>query len=116
MLTSSKTEKKNTIFNLRHVYTSCQGPGVIPDAFCILFGVAVVLTPGLNLVNAMVRAQMIQGVLLPVILIFMLKLINREDVMGKHTNGPIYNVFVWAIAVFLIVMTLASTMGAMFGL
>ena len=82
---------------------------------CILFGVATVLIPGLNLINVMVRAQMIQGILLPVILIFMLKLINRKDVMGDYTNGPIYNIFVWGIALFLIAMTLASTVGAILG-
>ncbi len=81
--------------------------------FAIIFGVAVVLVPGLNLVNAMVRAQMIQGILLPVILVFMLRLINRKDVMGDYTNSWLYNIFVWAIVAFLIVMTLASTVGAL---
>ena len=45
----------------------------------------------------------------------MLKLINRTDVMGDHTNGPLYNIFVWSIALFLIAMTLASTIGAILG-
>lgn len=81
----------------------------------IIIGAGTVLLPGLNLINAMVRAQMIQGILLPVILIFILKLINRKDVMGEYTNSRFYNVIVWAIAVFLIVMTLLSTVGWLLG-
>ena len=84
-------------------------------SFCILFGIVVVLMPRVNLVDAMVRAQMIQGVLLPVILIFMLKLINRKDVMGSHTNSPIYNIFIWAVVVLLIVMTVGTLVGVVLG-
>lgn len=83
--------------------------------FCILFGVAVVLVPGLGLIDTMIRAQAIQGILLPIILVFMLKLINRKDVMGQYTNGPVYNVAVWGIAIVLIVMTLATLIGALLG-
>ena len=41
----------------------------------------------------------------PVILIFMIKLINDPEIMGEHVNGPVYNVVVWATAVVLIIMT-----------
>lgn len=83
--------------------------------FSILLGVGVVLMPGLNLINAMVRAQVIQGILLPVILIFMLRLVNRKDVMGEYTNSPIYNIIVWAVVILLIVMTLATLIGTALG-
>lgn len=81
----------------------------------IAVGVGTVLLPGLNLVNAMVRAQMIQGILLPVILIFMLSLINRKDIMGEHTNSRVYNVIVWAAVILLIAMTLATLVGTLIG-
>jgi len=81
----------------------------------IVIGVAVVLMPGLNLVRAMVRAQVIQGVLLPVILIFILRLINREDVMGRYTNSRLYNVIVWAVTGLIIAMTLATLIGTLLG-
>jgi Mn2+/Fe2+ NRAMP family transporter len=45
----------------------------------------------------------------------MLKLINRKDVMGKYTNGPVYNVAVWAMAIVLIMMTLLWLVGMIFG-
>lgn len=83
--------------------------------FSILFGSAVVLLPNVRLINAMINAQAISGILLPVILVFMLKLINRKDVMGEHTNSRVYNVVVWAMAVVLIAMTLAWLFGLAIG-
>jgi len=63
----------------------------------------------------MINAQAINGILLPVILIFMLKLINRPEIMGKYTNSRIYNVVVWAMGIALIMMTVAWVVGLVFG-
>jgi len=84
--------------------------------FCIVFGAATVLFTGRHLVALMIRAQAVNGVLLPVILIFMLKLINRKDVMGKYTNSRVYNVVVWAMAVVLIAMTVGWLVGLALGM
>lgn len=81
---------------------------------CIAFGVMVVLFAG-RLVDVMINAQAVNGILLPVILIFMLKLINRKDVMGNYTNSRVYNIAVWAMAVVLIAMTLAWLAGMALG-
>ncbi len=83
--------------------------------FCIVFGVVVVLFAD-RLINVMINAQAVNGILLPVILIFMLKLINRKDVMGKYVNSRIYNVVVWAMAIALIVMTVGWLVGLALGL
>ncbi|MHB9036174.1 MAG: Nramp family divalent metal transporter [Armatimonadota bacterium] len=84
--------------------------------FSIIFGVAVVLLPNRGLIQIMINAQAISGILLPVILVFMLKLINRKDVMGSHTNSRVYNIAVWTMAVVLIAMTVAWLGGLAFGL
>ena len=84
-------------------------------SFSIFFGVVVVLLPSVHLVNAMINAQAVNGILLPVILIFMLKLINRKDVMGSYTNSRIYNVAVWAMVIVLILMTLGWLVGLILG-
>ncbi len=83
--------------------------------FCIVFGAVVVLLPQRSLVDLMIRAQAINGILLPIILIFMLNLINRKDVMGVYTNSRLYNVAVWIMAGALILMTVAMTIGGLFG-
>ena len=66
--------------------------------------------------DGMIGAQAVNGILLPVILIFMLKLINRKEIMGEYTNSPLYNIAVWAMTVVLIAMTLAWLVGLALGL
>ncbi len=53
----------------------------------IILGAAVILFPDLPLIPIMFYSQVINGVLLPVILIFMLILVNDRRIMGKFTNG-----------------------------
>jgi Mn2+/Fe2+ NRAMP family transporter len=48
----------------------------------------------------------LNGVLLPVILIFMIRLINKHELMGKHTNSVWFNVVAWATSVIVIGMSL----------
>ncbi|MBE3583969.1 MAG: Nramp family divalent metal transporter [Limnochordaceae bacterium] len=69
-------------------------------------GALLPLIPGLSLVRMMLFAQDVNGFLLPVILIFMLRLVNNRRLMGTHTNGPVYNVIVWVTVLFLVLLTL----------
>jgi Mn2+/Fe2+ NRAMP family transporter len=52
-------------------------------------------------------SQVINGVLLPVVLIFMVLLVNKRDLMKTWVNSRIYNLVVWATVVVMIGMTLA---------
>ncbi len=63
-------------------------------------GAAVVLVPKVPLITVMLASQAINGLLLPVVLTCMLKIIRDRDVMGDHVNGGAYNVVAWvAVAV-----------------
>jgi Mn2+/Fe2+ NRAMP family transporter len=53
----------------------------------IVFGAGVVLIPGFPLFRIMVLSQVVNGVLLPFVLIFVLMLINDHELMGTHTNS-----------------------------
>ena len=70
----------------------------------LVLGAAVALLPGLPVFGLLVAIQALNGMLLPVILIFMLRLINDRRLMGDLANGPLYNVLAWATAVVLIVL------------
>jgi Mn2+/Fe2+ NRAMP family transporter len=72
----------------------------------IFFGAAVVLFPGIPLFPVMYISQVINGLVLPVILIFMLFLINSKKLMGEFTNRPFYNAVSWITG---IVLGLLST-------
>lgn len=72
----------------------------------ILLGVLFVLIPGFNLLTLMYFSQVLNGVLLPVIMIFMLKLLNSKELMGEYKPSRIYNFIVWSASIIIIAITL----------
>ncbi len=72
----------------------------------IFLGAAVVLWPGLPLISIMFFSQVINGIVLPVILVFMLILINNKKIMGEHKNSKGFNVLAWLTVAILIVLSL----------
>ncbi|HEX8907945.1 MAG TPA: Nramp family divalent metal transporter [Anaeromyxobacteraceae bacterium] len=72
----------------------------------VALGALVVLIPHLPLLKIMLLSQVVNGVLLPFILVFMLLLVNDERVMGEHRNGPWFNAIAWATTAIMIALTL----------
>ncbi|HVP36801.1 MAG TPA: Nramp family divalent metal transporter [Terriglobales bacterium] len=72
----------------------------------IFFGGGIILLPGIPLLPVMYISQVINGIVLPVLLIFILVLINDKKLMGEHVNNRIYNFLSWATVVVLILMSL----------
>jgi Mn2+/Fe2+ NRAMP family transporter len=72
----------------------------------ILIGMGVVLIPDFPLFKMMVLSQVINGIVLPFILIFMIVLINREDIMGELKNGKVWNGVSWLTVISVIALTL----------
>ena len=73
----------------------------------IVAGAGVLLVPGFPLVHVMVLSQVINGVVLPFVLIFMLLLINDRELMGEHVNSRWYNVVAWTTVAVTITLTVA---------
>ena len=71
----------------------------------VVLGAGVVLIPHLPLIRIMLFTQVINGILLPFILVFMLLLINKENLMGRAKNGPWFNGIAWATTVIMVVLT-----------
>ncbi len=72
----------------------------------IAIGALIVLLPNAPLMAIMWVSQVINGVMLPFVLVFMLQLVNRKDLMEDHTNSRMFNVIAWATAVVMIILTL----------
>jgi len=72
--------------------------------FVLGFGALIVLIPGLDLLPVILASQNLQGLLLPVVLIFMVILVNDERLMGKHRNGPAGNVLAWGAVGLVVVL------------
>src|SRR5690349_2773310 len=73
----------------------------------IVAGAGFVLIPGFPIIRMILFSQVINGVLLPVVLIFMVLLVNKRDLMKNWVNSRIYNFVVWVTVVVMIGMTLA---------
>ena len=71
----------------------------------IMLGAAIILLPIKSLIQAMLASQTLNGVLLPVILVVMLRLVNDRRVMGRFTNGRVANVVSYGIVAILIALT-----------
>jgi Mn2+/Fe2+ NRAMP family transporter len=110
-----------SILPLSTAYTVCEGLGFesgLDKGFkearffywlytlLLAVGAAVVLIPNFPLVKVIIGSQVLNGVLLPVVLIFMLRLINRRELMGKYTNSWWLNVVAWTTAVVVICLSL----------
>ncbi len=110
-----------SILPLSTAYTVCEGLGFesgLDKSFgeakffywfyslLIAFGAAIVLIPNFPLVRITILSQVLNGVLLPVVLIFMLKLINKHDLMGAYTNSRWFNVIAWTTSIIVIGLTI----------
>jgi len=73
----------------------------------IVFGAGTVLLPGFPLVKMILLSQVINGALLPVVLVFMVLLVNRKSLMQEWTNSRTYNGIAWMAVTILIGLTLA---------
>jgi Mn2+/Fe2+ NRAMP family transporter len=71
----------------------------------IFAAAAVILLPGLNLITIMLVSQVINGMLLPFLLIFMMVIVNDRRIMGRHVNNPVNNVLAWTTIVVVISLT-----------
>jgi len=66
--------------------------------FLVALGALFGMMPGLPLIRVLLVTQVINGILLPVILIAVLRLVNNRELMGRHVNGPFYNIAAWITA------------------
>ena len=116
-----------SILPISTAYTVCEGLGVesgVDKTFkeapffyglysLLIAGGAltVLLLPDAQLINFAILSQVLNGVLLPVVIILMLMLINRSDLMGEHKNSRLWNIIAWATSIIVIGMTMVMLWG-----
>lgn len=71
----------------------------------IMIGAGVILVPSVPLISIMFFSQTINGILLPIVLVIMLKLVNNRDIMGEYVNSKRMNVITWITVAVLIALT-----------
>jgi Mn2+/Fe2+ NRAMP family transporter len=116
-----------SILPLSTSYTICEGLGLesgVDKSFkeaptfywlytLLIVGgsLTVLVLPDAQLINFAILSQVLNGVLLPVVIILMLLLINRKDLMGTHKNSGLWNVIAWGTSIIVIGMTMVMLWG-----
>ena len=72
----------------------------------IVIGATIILIPDAPLLLIMVLSQVINGSLLPLVLVFMLVLINNKKLMGEYTNSRAFNIVAWSTTIIMSILTL----------
>jgi Mn2+/Fe2+ NRAMP family transporter len=120
-----------SILPLSTSYTVCEGLGLesgvdktfreapffywLYTALIVGGGLTVLVLPDSQLINFAILSQVLNGVLLPVVIILMLLLINRTDLMGKYKNSRLWNIIAWGTSIIVIGMTFVMLWGMMPG-
>lgn len=110
-----------SILPLSTAYTVCEGLGLESGVdknfkeapffywlYTLLIAggaLTVLILPDSQLINVAILSQVLNGVLLPVVIILMLLLINRADLMGEHKNSRLWNWIAWGTSIIVIAMT-----------
>lgn len=110
------------ILPLSTAYSVCEGLGLeagvnkrfkeAPEFYwlytaIIVLSAGMILMPGVPLLKIILTSQILNGLLLPVILVFMALLIRRRELMGEYVNGPVYDIVTWGTIVVLVGLALA---------
>jgi NRAMP (natural resistance-associated macrophage protein)-like metal ion transporter len=74
----------------------------------------IILLPIRSLVQVMLASQTFNGILLPIVLIVMLRLINDKRLMGRFVNGRFFNVLAWIMVAVLIALTVILLLTSLF--
>jgi Mn2+/Fe2+ NRAMP family transporter len=75
----------------------------------IAIAVLIILLPNAPLIKITLWTQVINGILLPVVLICMMLMVNNKDIMGKYVNNHVKNIIGWVTIVILISLTVFLT-------
>ncbi|HTQ62048.1 MAG TPA: Nramp family divalent metal transporter [Candidatus Solibacter sp.] len=80
----------------------------------IVIGAGIILIPHVPLWKIFIFSQVGNGIWLPVVVIFILLLVNRRDLMGEHVNTLTFNIVAWVTAIAMIILTLVLVYTSLF--
>jgi NRAMP (natural resistance-associated macrophage protein)-like metal ion transporter len=82
--------------------------------FLVAVGAAIAIVPNLPLFRVLLVTQVINGLLLPIVLFAVLRLVNNRELMGAHVNGPLYNIAAWLTAILVTILSLTFILITLF--
>lgn len=80
----------------------------------IVLAAGIVLWPGLSLYHVMLTTQVVNGILLPPILIFMVLIASKKSIMGEYANTKFFNLISWAFTAILVLLSILLLISTLF--
>lgn len=85
-------------------------------SFVIIFSAGVVIIPNIDLLGVMLTAQFVNGIILPVLLVFMAIISADKRIMGQYRSKLVFKALIWITVVIVSVLTLALLIMQIFGI
>jgi Mn2+/Fe2+ NRAMP family transporter len=82
--------------------------------FLVAVGAAIAVIPNLPLIRVLLVTQVINGMLLPIILFAVMRLVNDREIMGAHVNGRLYNLGAWLTVIIVTALSLLLILATVF--
>ena len=82
----------------------------------IILGVLITLIPGLPIFQVLVILQDLNAAMLPILLVFIILLVNNRRLMGRHVNNLVFNIIAWGTVVLITVLILLFLLNQIFGI
>jgi Mn2+/Fe2+ NRAMP family transporter len=117
-----------SILPLSTAYTVCEAFGWESSVDCkfeeapqfytlyslmIILGAVLVMIPNAPLIPIMYFSQVLNGMVLPIILFFMIHLINDPAIMGSQANGRLANILAWSVGIILSLVSIFAAVTAL---
>jgi Mn2+/Fe2+ NRAMP family transporter len=67
----------------------------------LIISALIILIPNAPLIQISIWSQVLNGILLPVVLVCMILLINNKKIMGTYVNKPVQNIIGWSAVIIL---------------
>jgi len=81
----------------------------------LIIAVGIILIPNAPLIKISIWSQILNGMLLPVVLLCMMIIVNKKSIMGKYVNKPINNYIGWISVIILVILSVILMIMPIFG-
>src|SRR5256884_4518031 len=82
----------------------------------IILGVLITLIPGLPIIQVLIVFHDLNAALLPILLVFIILLVNNRRLMGRHVNNLVFNIIAWGTVVLITALILLFLLNQIFGI
>ena len=76
----------------------------------LIISAIIILIPNAPLIQISIWSQVLNGILLPVVLVSMILLINNKKIMGSYVNKPMQNIIGWSAVILLTGLSLTASL------